>query len=341
VGATQQAIHVLSRAPGAAASGHAGFLIPIRPLLAPAPLQISATRCPAERCALVDVRHSRRAPTVVAVRRGVTRHSAAATPAQLLPQDRRYARTLASTAPLCAPVAANAAEPLAEDDDVRCSVRMTGFNTPVVLSQELADALMDGQRVMSRTQAASRISTYVRTHGLCSSDNKRVFTLDDKLTALFPSAPAILAHRLITGILRPHIVRPDDLSPELQGMVEEYRRNYIIQASKNPSKRSTKKDRRGHHSKAVQMRMQALGRGFFAPVRLSDEMSEICGGAKLMPRSEVTKLVWKYIKLHNLQDENDGRIIHVDAKLRSLCGDMSTVNCFKLSKYITQHLTAS
>jgi upstream activation factor subunit UAF30 len=343
VSTTRQTIRAVWRAPCPVASGHAAFLVPIQPPLAPAPLQFSMAWRPAGRGALAGAHHSRRTPTVVvAVRRGVTRHNAAAPPAQMSPKEGWSARTLASSPPATAnPVAANEPQPLILDDDMRRSVRMTGFNTPVVLSQELADALMDGQRVMSRTQAASRISAYVRTHNLCPSDNKRVFTLDEKLSALFPSAPAILPHRLITGILRPHILRPDDVSPELQHAVEEYRRNYIIHASQQPKKGTWRKDRRGQHSKAVQMRMQALGRGFFVPVRLSDELAEICGGAKLMPRSEVTKHVWKYIKLHNLQDDKDRRIVHVDAKLRSLCGNIEIVNCFALSKYITRHLTAN
>jgi chromatin remodeling complex protein RSC6 len=121
--------------------------------------------------------------------------------------------------------------------------------------------------------------------------------------------------------------------------VEDFRKDYVHRITEELGPWARKQDRRGHHSKEVQLRMQAQGRGFFAPVTLSDELADICGGAKRLPRTEVTKLVWKYIKFQNLQNDRDRRIVQLDDKLRAVCGDLGTVNCFKLSKYISQHMS--
>merc|ERR1719409_1692296 len=58
--------------------------------------------------------------------------------------------------------------------------------------------------------------------------------------------------------------------------------------------------------------MKKKGVGIFAPKTLSPAMAAICGG-KVMPRTEVTKKIWAYIKKYKL---NEGRIIKPDAKLK-------------------------
>merc|ERR1719269_242703 len=58
--------------------------------------------------------------------------------------------------------------------------------------------------------------------------------------------------------------------------------------------------------------MKKAGKGIFAPKQLSDALAAICGGKK-MPRTEVVKKVWVYIKKNSL---NEGRIIKPDAKLK-------------------------
>merc|ERR1719159_1829123 len=58
--------------------------------------------------------------------------------------------------------------------------------------------------------------------------------------------------------------------------------------------------------------MKKAGKGIFAKKSLSEALSAICG-AKTLPRTEVTKKVWEYIKKNKL---NEGRIIKPDAKLK-------------------------
>merc|ERR1712007_344954 len=56
------------------------------------------------------------------------------------------------------------------------------------------------------------------------------------------------------------------------------------------------------------------GKGIFAPKKLSDALAAVCG-AKTLPRTEVTKKVWVYIKKHGL---NNGRTIKPDATLKAI-----------------------
>merc|ERR1712216_299365 len=57
--------------------------------------------------------------------------------------------------------------------------------------------------------------------------------------------------------------------------------------------------------------MKKAGKGIFAPKKLSNDLAAICG-KKTAPRTEVTKLVWAYIKKNSL---NNGRVIKPDAQL--------------------------
>jgi chromatin remodeling complex protein RSC6 len=217
---------------------------------------------------------------------------------------------------------------------------MTGFNSPVVLSRALSDTVMGGARVMSRSQAASRISAYVVERGLKSKDNGREFRLDAALRGLFPDAPEAVKFSAITGLLRAHATRPDlcgedALVREAKALQEKYQ-------SQPPATRKVelKVDRRGRHSAAVQLKMRALGKGLFAPVVLSDVLSRICDGETCLSRPTVTSMVWKHIKAHGLQDGADRRVVRTDPLLRELCGaDVVAVDCFDLSKYVARHVT--
>ena len=62
------------------------------------------------------------------------------------------------------------------------------------------------------------------------------------------------------------------------------------------------------------MAMKKAGKGIFAPKTLSPELAAICG-AKSLPRTEVTKKIWGYIKSHKL---NEGRIIKPDSALKAV-----------------------
>jgi len=76
---------------------------------------------------------------------------------------------------------------------------------------------------------------------------------------------------------------------------------------------------------------------FMKPVTPSKELAEVVG-AKPLPRTEVTKKLWAYIKKHGLQDAKNKRMINADATLKSIFGGKSTVNMFEMTKLVGKHL---
>src|SRR5260221_8212094 len=76
---------------------------------------------------------------------------------------------------------------------------------------------------------------------------------------------------------------------------------------------------------------------FMQPLELSDELAEIVGRGP-MPRTEVTKKIWAYIKKFKCQDEKNKRMIVPDEKLGKVIGKKS-VNMFEMTKLISKHLT--
>jgi chromatin remodeling complex protein RSC6 len=222
---------------------------------------------------------------------------------------------------------------------------MTGFNSPVIFSPELSSKLFSGIRVMSRAQAAARISAYANARGLRSPQDGKTFVLDDTLAALFPASPPVLAFREITRLLAPHVTRPSAcadsaLVDEADAWIEAYRAEHAARPPRPRRRRRSKGDARARHSSALQLRMRALGSGLYQPARLSPELAAVCGGADVMSRPEITQRIWVYIKDNALQDPVSRRRIRVDARLRAVCGsDASTIDCFEMSRYIAMNVT--
>lgn len=75
---------------------------------------------------------------------------------------------------------------------------------------------------------------------------------------------------------------------------------------------------------------------FMKPMQIREPLTRIVGSEPL-PRTEVTKRVWDYIKQHNLQDQENRRQINADENLRELFG-RDSVTMFEMTKIINQHL---
>jgi upstream activation factor subunit UAF30 len=78
---------------------------------------------------------------------------------------------------------------------------------------------------------------------------------------------------------------------------------------------------------------------FMAPVTPSAALSEVVG-SRPIPRTEVTKRLWAYIKKNRLQDSRNKRMIHADATLKPVFGGKSQVNMFEMTKLVSKHLKA-
>jgi chromatin remodeling complex protein RSC6 len=74
------------------------------------------------------------------------------------------------------------------------------------------------------------------------------------------------------------------------------------------------------------------------PMQISDDLAEVVGKGP-MPRSEVVKALWVYIKKHDLQDPKNKRNINADANLKKVFGGKDMVNMFEMTKLVSKHLS--
>ncbi|MBY0528578.1 MAG: SWIB/MDM2 domain-containing protein [Rhabdochlamydiaceae bacterium] len=75
---------------------------------------------------------------------------------------------------------------------------------------------------------------------------------------------------------------------------------------------------------------------FMQPMQISEELAAIVGRGP-MPRTEVTKKLWAYIKANNCQDAKNKRNINPDDKLAKVLGKKA-VNMFEMTKLVSKHL---
>jgi chromatin remodeling complex protein RSC6 len=76
---------------------------------------------------------------------------------------------------------------------------------------------------------------------------------------------------------------------------------------------------------------------FMRPVTPSPQLAEVVG-SKPIPRTEVTKRLWAYIKKNGLQDSKNRRMIKADDALKDVFGGRSQVNMFEMTKLVGKHL---
>ena len=76
---------------------------------------------------------------------------------------------------------------------------------------------------------------------------------------------------------------------------------------------------------------------FMKPMTPSAELATVVGAAPL-PRTEVTKKVWEYIKKLDLQDPQNRRMINADANLKAIFDGKEQVSMFEMTKLISNHL---
>ena len=76
---------------------------------------------------------------------------------------------------------------------------------------------------------------------------------------------------------------------------------------------------------------------FMKPMTPSAALSAVVG-SKAIPRTEVTKKLWAYIKRKGLQDKKNRRNINADAALKAVFGGKGTVNMFEMTKLVSRHL---
>lgn len=111
-------------------------------------------------------------------------------------------------------------------------------------------------------------------------------------------------------------------------------------ATKKATKKTTAKATKKAATKKTATKKAATKRkpnaAFMKPLTPSAALAEIVG-EKPLPRTEVVKKLWGYIRKHDLQDKNNRRNINADAKLKSVFGK-GTVSMFEMTKIVSKHL---
>jgi len=77
---------------------------------------------------------------------------------------------------------------------------------------------------------------------------------------------------------------------------------------------------------------------FMKPMKVSADLGAVIGNNP-MPRTEVTKKIWAYIKKNGLQDSKNRRNINADDKLRPIFGGKKQVSMFEMTKLVSKHLS--
>ena len=111
-------------------------------------------------------------------------------------------------------------------------------------------------------------------------------------------------------------------------------------AKKKPAKKATKKVTKKAAPKKAAKKPAAKRKpsaAFMKPMNLSEKLAVVLG-SKPLPRTEVTKKLWAYIKKNDLQDKKNRRQINADPALKVVFGGKASVNMFAMTKLVSKHL---
>lgn len=113
-------------------------------------------------------------------------------------------------------------------------------------------------------------------------------------------------------------------------------------AAKKPAKKAAKKVVKKAAKKAAKPAKKAAKKrkpnaAFMAPLTVSANLAEVIG-SKPLPRTEIIKKIWDYIKKNKLQDSKNRRMINADAKLKVVFGGKSQISMFELAKVVNNNV---
>lgn len=100
-------------------------------------------------------------------------------------------------------------------------------------------------------------------------------------------------------------------------------------SGKNGAKKSNAKNEDGGQGKA--------NAAFMKPVQPDEQLAAVVGNDP-MPRTEITKKMWDYIKKNDLQDPQNRRQINADDKLRPVFGGKDQVSMFEMTRLMNEHM---
>jgi chromatin remodeling complex protein RSC6 len=101
-------------------------------------------------------------------------------------------------------------------------------------------------------------------------------------------------------------------------------------AAKKAAKKSAKKA-------APKKAKRKPNAAFMAALTPSDSLAEVVGN-KPLPRTQIIKKIWDYIKKNKLQDQKNRRMINADAKLKVIFNGKNQISMFELAKVVSSHV---
>jgi upstream activation factor subunit UAF30 len=108
-------------------------------------------------------------------------------------------------------------------------------------------------------------------------------------------------------------------------------------AAKKTVKKATKKAAKRPAKKAAKKAKRKPNAAFMRPVQPDAVLAAVVG-SNAMPRTEVTKKLWAYIKKNGLQDAKERRMINADANLKAVFGGKGKVSMFEMTKLVSKHV---
>jgi upstream activation factor subunit UAF30 len=107
-------------------------------------------------------------------------------------------------------------------------------------------------------------------------------------------------------------------------------------ARKSSAKKSSRKATKKKSSRKSSGKKRVPNAAFMKPMQPSSDLANVVGSSP-MPRTEVTKKLWQYIKRKGLQDSKNRRMINADDNLRPIFG-RGQVSMFEMTRLVNKHL---
>ena len=174
-------------------------------------------------------------------------------------------------------------------------------------------------------------------------------TKSKKSTSSAPAAPAKEAAPQVAAPVTPSVPSLAESFAELLGQLQALRSQLTsvtgqVRALQKRADREIKQANKNSKKRAKRSGNRAPS-GFVKPTRISSELATFLGKPKgtEMARTDVTKEINTYIKANSLQDKNNGRVIHADAKLRKLLklSKSDELTYFNLQRYMSPHFATA
>lgn len=212
--------------------------------------------------------------------------------------------------------------------------RVPAIMRPLVPSQELRHFVED--TVHPRSTVLKILNAYVKEHNLQDPQNRKIVRCDERLKSLFGVDHCTIIQ--MSKYITPHLSKPELVGgkyvDEAKTFEENYVRMKIAAAAENPSPKPKRKSRKRSPATPGSPKPPLV---IFRPVLLSPELSAICRQKKELPRQDIVKSVWEYIRLNNLQG-GPGKPIRCDYLLKKVY-DTDFIDVKTVMKGISAHVT--